>query len=162
MTEQLTDQLNEQFAAVNEQITSVTEEIMKNTKSLEAPKEIKSLLLESLDKSKDAYSKITDGAKGASKEYEGILAKAQKSASKIGDKITVNSKKNADALFDNMKALVNAKDLNEAVKLQSDFAKKQLEVISSQGTELASLYKSALEEFSKASAQAAEKMKPSL
>lgn len=158
--------MNDQLKAVNEQFTAAAEEFFKNAKGLETPQEIKAMMLEGIERSKEAYEKFSDSASDASKEYEALVSKAQKSTKKITDKVTQNSKKNTDAVIENFKALLSCGDVTEALKLQTEFVQGQLEAVQKQNSEIVELSKKSVEEIVKASTSYAQdtasKFKPTV
>ena len=94
---------------------------------------------EALVQTRAAYDKLKHVAEEVTDTFESSYVTVTRGFGELNQKAIEGLKAQADANFEHFKALAAAKSLPEAFTLQTDHARKQFEVISSQMTELATL-----------------------
>ena len=94
---------------------------------------------------------------------EEVLLAAQAGAKSIGEKVLHNTAVNTEAAFDAAQAIVRAKTIPEAARLQADFVQQQLAVAGAQTKELLELStkvaKQTFEFYNAAATKSFEQMK---
>ncbi len=116
--------------------TKQTEEMLKAAQDMAVPEGIQKALEDGLTQSKKAYSKLTDSAQEANKALEKAYENTQKSTKKITDKILNQASANTAAAFEAAEAMVQTKSVPEALQIQSEFFKKQMEIFGTQSKEI--------------------------
>jgi phasin len=86
-----------------------------------------------------AYAKAKTAAEEATEALESSYSTATKGAVAFNTKALDALRANAEANFDFVKAVINAKSVSEFVTLQSEHASKQVEAINVQAKEIAAL-----------------------
>ena len=94
---------------------------------------------QSLERSGTAYVQMRAVPEEAKGSFESSYAAATKGLNEFNAKAIDVLKSNADATFDFLKALMSVKTFSEAITLQSEHARKQFEVLTAQGQELAEI-----------------------
>ena len=105
----------------------------------EAPAAFRDMAEKSLSHAKDNYEKMKSAAEEATGLLEDTYASATKGAADYGMKVIELTRENTNSAFDFATQLLGAKSFSEVVELTSSHARKQFEVLSSQGKELATL-----------------------
>lgn len=86
-----------------------------------------------------AYAKVKTAAEEATGALESSYSTATKGVIAFNTKTLDALRANAEANFDFVKAVINAKSVSEFVTLQSEHASKQVEAINAQTKEIAAL-----------------------
>jgi phasin len=86
-----------------------------------------------------AYAKARTAAEEATGALESSYSTAAKGAVAFNTKALEALRANAEANFDFVKAVINARSVSEFVTLQSEHASKQVEAINAQAKEIAAL-----------------------
>jgi phasin len=86
-----------------------------------------------------AYAKAKSAAEEATGALESSYSTAAKGVVEFNTKTLEALRATAEANFDFVKAVINAKSVSEFVTLQSEHARKQVETISAQAKEIAAL-----------------------
>ena len=116
--------------------TKQTEEMLKAAKDMTIPEGFMKAMEDGLSQTKKAYSKFSDAAQDANKAFEKAYENSQKSTKKLTDKIMSQATANTEAAFEAAEAIVNTKSVPEALQLQTEFFKKQMEVFGNQSKEI--------------------------
>jgi phasin len=88
---------------------------------------------------RDAYAKAKTAAEEATGAMETSLAAAKTGIVEINAKALDAMRANVEANFDLVHALIGAKSVSDYVALQAEFARKQIESLTSQAKELGAL-----------------------
>jgi hypothetical protein len=121
---------------MNDYFKRQTEEFMNAAKVGQMPENFQAFARESVAKTREAYDKISTVAKDQAKATEEFLLATQAGAKAIGARVLDNAATNTEAAFDAAQAIVKAKSLPEAARLQAEFVQKQLAVAGEQTKDL--------------------------
>lgn len=148
MTDQFTRQAQDMFAAA---------------KDARIPENIQVMAEDGVQKSREAFYKMSAAAKDSAKVVEDVMVVTQAGAKAIGDKLMHNTAVNTEAVFDAAQAIARAKTVPELVRLQADFLQQQFAVAGAQSKELfelsAKVAKQTLETVNSAATKSFEQMK---
>ena len=111
------------------------EDMMKKAQEIAQPEQAQKLIKDGIDKSKEAYDKATLAIRSASKDYETVVATAQSGTQKLSEKAVANIKTNSDAVFEYASALADCNSPADAMELQTNFFKKQFDLLNQQTKE---------------------------
>ena len=121
---------------MNDQITRQAQEMFEAAKDARIPENVQAMAEDAVEKSRDAYSKMTSATKDGVKAFEQMVSAASNGAKTITEKMIRNSEANAEAAFDAAQAMARAKTLPEVMRLQSSFLQQQMAVAGAQTKEL--------------------------
>lgn len=121
---------------VNDQIRRQTEQFMNAAKDARIPEQFQAMAEEGVNKSREAFDKISSAAKDQAKVAEDMMLATQAGARAISSKIVDNTVSNTTAVFDAAQAIARAKSLPEATRLQAEFMQKQFALAGAQVQEL--------------------------
>ncbi|MBI4723682.1 MAG: phasin [Rhodomicrobium sp.] len=123
---------------------------MNQTMDFEIPASVRDLASKSVDQAREAYNRFLE----ATRQAHDVVSKSSdvfaSGAREINEKAVKYTEANLQANFDLAQRLVHAKDLKEAIDIQSQFARQQMETFAHQAQELSRLL-----------AQSAQKANPS-
>ncbi len=116
----------------------------------EIPSSVRDIASRSVDQAREAYNRFLEAARQA----QDVVSKSSdvfaSGAREMNEKATKFAEANVQANFELAHRLVHAKDLKEALDIQSQFARQQMESYAQQAQELSRLL-----------AQSAQKANPS-
>jgi hypothetical protein len=115
------------------------QDIFAVAKEARIPENVQAIAEESVAKTHEAYTKINAAAKDGAKVVEEVVLAAQAGAKAVAEKVIHNTTVNTEAAFDAARAIVRAKTLPEAARLQADFLQQQFSIASAQTKELLEL-----------------------
>ncbi|MCB1504573.1 MAG: phasin family protein [Hyphomicrobiaceae bacterium] len=121
---------------MNEQFTRQAQDMFAAAKDARIPENIQAMAEDGVQKTREAYYKMSAVAKDGAKVVEEVMLASQAGAKAIGDKLIHNTTVNTEAAFDAAQAIARAKTLPEVVRLQADFLQQQLAVAGAQSKEL--------------------------
>ena len=121
---------------MNDQISRQAQEMFEAAKDARIPENVQAMAEDAVEKSRDAYSKMTHATKDGVKAFEQMMSAASNGAKTITEKMIRNSEVNAEAAFDAAQAMARAKTLPEVMRLQSSFLQQQMAVAGAQTKEL--------------------------
>lgn len=104
--------------------------------SFEIPGEMRNFAEQSVDQARRAFESFIAAAEKAASAVEGQAAAAQSGARDMGRQAMAFAEKNVSNAFDFAQRLVRAKDPEEVMRLQTEFAQAQLRVLTEQAQEL--------------------------
>jgi phasin len=110
----------------------------------EIQQSFRSALEKSVVESRAAFAKAKTAADEATSAFEVSFAAAKDGALAINAKALEALRANADANFDFLKSVFGAKSLTDVITLQTEFARKQVETMTSQTKDLGALTQKAL------------------
>lgn len=112
------------------------------TPSYEIPADMRDLAEKSVDQARRAFDGFMTAAQKAAGQADSTAASVQTNAKSIGTKAMGFAEANVRSAFDLAQKLVRAKDLQEVLALQSDYARTQVSTIQEQAKELGSIMQS--------------------
>ncbi|MGH1351721.1 MAG: phasin [Methyloligellaceae bacterium] len=112
---------------------------MNKTGNFEIPEQIRDLAEQSMEKAEEAYKGFVDAANKAQTMLKESSENVTSGTKEIQDKAFSYASENMQANFDLAARLIKAKDMKEALEIQSDFAKKQMETYSKQAQDIGKL-----------------------
>ncbi len=114
-----------------------------NTPSYEIPAEMRDLAEKSVDQARKAFEGFVNAAQKAVGQADSTTASVHTNVKEIGSKAMTFAEHNVRSAFDLAQKLVRAKDLQEVLALQTEYAKSQMVAIQDQAKELGSIVQSA-------------------
>ena len=114
------------------------------TPAEEIQQSFRSAFEKSVVESRAAFAKAKTQADEAASAFEVSFAAAKDGALAINAKALEAWRVNADANFDFLKSVFGAKSLSDIIALQSEFARKQVETMTSQTKDLGALTQKAM------------------
>lgn len=112
---------------------------MTDKTNFEIPESVRQIAEQSLDQAKDAYGQLMDASRKAQDMVEQSSGAVAESAKDVQKKALNYAESNMKAGFDLAEKLVKAKDFQEALEIQSTFARQQMTTYSQQAQELSQL-----------------------
>ncbi len=114
-----------------------------NTPSYEIPSDMRDLAEKSVDQARKAFEGYITAAQKAVGQADDTATSVQSNAKNLGTKAMSFAEHNVRTAFDLAQKLVRAKDLQEVLSLQSEYAKTQMTTIQDQAKELGSIMQTA-------------------
>src|SRR5208282_168835 len=115
------------------------ETAMSQQMDFEIPSSVRDLASKSVEQAREAYNRFLE----ASRQAHDVVAKSTdviaSGAREINEKAVKYTEANLQANFELAQRLVHAKDLKEALDIQSQFARQQMETFAQQAQELSRL-----------------------
>lgn len=109
---------------------------MNQAIDFEIPSSVREIATKSVEQSRDAYNRFVD----ATRQAQDIVARSTEvfatGAREINERALQYLDANVQASFEAANRLVKAKDIKEALDIQSQFARKQFETYAQQAQEL--------------------------
>jgi len=109
---------------------------MATADRFEIPSEIRAFAEKSVEQARQAFDGFISAAQHAVSAFEGQAETARKGAKDVTQKAMSFAEQNIANSFDLAQQLVQAKDMQEVLKLQADFVKNQMQVLTEQAREL--------------------------
>lgn len=106
------------------------------TDRFELPPDMKAFAEKSVEQAKQAFEGFISAAHQAVSTLEGQTETARQNAKDVTAKAMTFAQKNIASSFEFMQKLVQAKDFQEVLKLQTDYVKTQMQVLTEQAKEL--------------------------
>lgn len=105
----------------------------------EVPNEMREMADKSVDQAKKAFDGFVGAASKAVEAAESHSAHAQSQSRDMAKKAFGYAEQNVTAAFDLAQRLVHAKDVEDVVRIQSDFLKSQMSALQTQMTDIGAL-----------------------
>src|SRR5215211_4121787 len=105
----------------------------------EVPSEIRDFAEKSVEQARKAVDSFLSAARRTVDTFEGSANTVQTSAKDMTSKTLNYAEQNLSAAFDHAQKLVRAKDVQEAMQIQSEFVKSQFAAMQSQMKEFGSM-----------------------
>jgi phasin len=102
----------------------------------EIPRDMQAFAEKSVEQAKQAFDGFISAAHQAVHAFEGQAETARKGARHVTEKAMNFAERNVAASFELAQALVQAKDVQEVLRLQADFIRSQMQVLTEQAKEL--------------------------
>jgi phasin len=113
---------------------SMEEQVDKS--NFEVPPEMRAMAEKSVEQAKKAIDGFIAAARHAASTVDNQASAARFGAKEVGDLAMRYAERNIAASFEFAQSLLRAKDVQEVMKLQSDYAKQQLTVLAEQAKDL--------------------------
>lgn len=114
------------------------------TPKYEIPAEMRDFAEKSVEQARKAVDSFLSAAHRTVDTFEGSASTVQSSAKDMTRKTLNYAEQNLSAAFDHAQRLVRAKDVQEAMQLQSEFVRSQFAALQSQMKEFGSMAQSAM------------------
>ncbi len=124
---------------MNDQFKRQFEDMLGVAKDARIPDNVQQIAEQTVERSHDAYLKISSVARDNAKMAEEVMLTAQAGAKSLGEKLVHNTLTNTDAVFEAARAMARAKTLPEMARLQVDFVQSQVAVAGQQAREFMDL-----------------------
>jgi phasin len=105
---------------------------MATSDRFELPPEMRALAERSVEQARQAFDGFISAAHQAVTALEGQAETARKGAKDVTEKAMSFAQQNIASSFELAQQLVRAKDIQEVVRLQSDYVRKQMQVLTEQ------------------------------
>ncbi|MGA8771733.1 MAG: phasin family protein [Rhodomicrobium sp.] len=112
---------------------------MNQTMEFEIPSTVRDLASKSVDQAREAYNRFLEAARQAHDVVMKSSDVITSGAREINQKAVKYTEANLQANFELAQRLVHAKDIKEALDIQNQFARQQMETFAQQAQELARL-----------------------
>ena len=109
---------------------------MDHMKSFEVPTDMRRFAEQSVEQARKAFEGFAEAAQKAMTDMEGRAHAARTSMLDVSGRAMSYAEKNMAASFEFAQSLVRAKDVEEVLRLQTDFVKRQMQALSEQAKEL--------------------------
>ena len=106
------------------------------TPQLGIPNELRAVAELRIEQAKGAFADFMRAAQGAVSALEDRFTASQASANEIGDKAMSFAERNVSSAFELAQKIVQTKDFQELVRMQTEFAQSQMNVLSEQVKDL--------------------------
>lgn len=100
------------------------------------PSDMRALAEQSVDQAKSAFNAFINAAHQAVSQFEGQAMAAQAGARDINDKAIGYAERNVAAAFDFAQKLVRADNVQDVVRLQTEFVQAQMQALNEQANDL--------------------------
>ena len=120
---------------MNEYIGQQTQAFMANA----ANTQVQAFAQDSVARAREAFAKWSAGTQSGIRAIDRVMLANQSGAKTIGDKVLSHAEAAAEAAFDAAQAIVRARSVPEAAKLQADFMQQQMAIAGAQTKELLEL-----------------------
>lgn len=121
---------------MNEQIKQQFDSMMGAAREARIPENMQQIAEDAVEKSREAYQKLSTVARDNAKVTEEVMLTAQAGAKSIGEKLVQNTLANTEAAFDAARTIAHAKTLPEALRLQADYFQQQVAAAGQQTKDL--------------------------
>jgi phasin len=102
----------------------------------EIPPEMRRFAEQSMQQARQAFDGFISAAHRAVSDVEGRANAARVGVRDVGEKAMTFAERNVAASFEFAQKLVRAKDVDEIMRLQTDYVKQQMRALNDQATEL--------------------------
>ena len=99
----------------------------------EVPPELRTFAEKSVEQARQAFDGFISAAHHAMSAFEGQAESARKGARDVTEKAMTFAERNMASAFEFAQELVRARDLQEVLRLQGDYIKRQMEALTEQG-----------------------------
>lgn len=112
---------------------------MNDATTFDIPAPVRQMAEKSVEQTKEAYDRLMDSARQAQGMFANSTNFMGVGTKEIQEKTMQYAEANVQASFDLAERLVKAKDLQEVMEIQSQFARQQMETYSQQAQEISKL-----------------------
>lgn len=118
---------------------------MNKVPDFEIPETMRNLAEQSVEQAQEAYSRFAEAARSAGDMVSQSSGVMPSGAKDVQDKAMKFAEKNMEANFKLAEEIVQAKDLKQAIEIQSQFARTQMEIFAEQAQKLSNLMTKAVQ-----------------
>jgi phasin len=104
--------------------------------SFEIPPEMRNFAEKSVEEARKAFDTFIAAARNAATQIDSQAAAAQAGARDVGHRAVSFAERNVATSFDFAQKLVRAKDMEEMMRLQTEFMKAQMQTLADQAKEI--------------------------
>src|SRR5262249_46345948 len=127
----------QQVARVASVAPRSTEEMsMAANDRFDVPPEMRAFAEKSVDQARQAFDGFISAAHQAMSAFEGQAETARKGAKDVTEKAMTFAERNITSAFEFAQELVRARDVQDVLRLQADYIKRQMQVLTGQAREL--------------------------
>jgi phasin len=109
---------------------------MAATDRFDVPPEMRAFAEKSVEQARQAFDGFISAAHQAMSAFEGQAETARKGAKDVTEKAMTFAERNIASAFEFAQELMGARDIQDVLRLQGDYIKRQMQVLSEQATEL--------------------------
>lgn len=109
---------------------------MDPMKNFEIPSDMRKFAEQSVEQARQAFGGFINAAQQAVNDMEGRATTARTGAKDVGEKAMSFAQRNIMASFEFAQKLVQAKDVQEMMRLQSEYIQSQIQALNEQAKEL--------------------------
>jgi phasin len=109
---------------------------MTVTERFEIPQEMRAFAEKSVEQARQAFDGFISAAHRAVSAFEGQAESARRGAKDVTEKAMGFAESNINSSFDFAQKLVQARNVDDVLKLQADYIKTQMETLAEQAKEL--------------------------
>jgi phasin len=109
---------------------------MTVTERFEIPQEMRAFAEKSVEQARQAFDGFITAAQRAVSTFEGQAESARRGAKDVTEKAMSFAESNINSSFDFAQKLVQARNVEDVLKLQADYIRSQMEVLGEQAKEL--------------------------
>ena len=109
---------------------------MSEQAHFEIPKDMRSMAEASFDQARRAFEKFIDNAQATADQLSARTASVRAGAKDVGATALSFSERNVQASLDYAQSLVQAKDLNEVMRLHREYVQTQMRSLTEQASEM--------------------------
>ena len=109
---------------------------MSATDRFDVPPEMRAFAEKSVEQARQAFDGFISAAHHAVNAFEGQAQTARKGAKDVTEKAITFAEQNVASWFEFAQQLLRAKDIQDVMKLQADYIKRQMQAFSEQAKEL--------------------------
>jgi phasin len=102
----------------------------------EVPPELRTFAERSVEQARQAFDGFISAAHQAMSAFEGQAETARKGARDVSEKAVTFAERNMTSAFEFAHDLVRARDLQEVLRLQADYIRRQMEALTEQAREV--------------------------
>ena len=112
----------------------------------EVPESMRAFAEKGVSQARDSYARFKDAAENGNSTIEAVFTSASKGVSAYSAKVMEFARANTTTTLDFAQELLSVKSPSEALELNSNHARKQLETLTAQAKELAEIIQKAASE----------------
>jgi phasin len=109
---------------------------MDQMKPFEVPADMRKFAEQSVEQARQAFDRFISAAHNAVADFEGRAQTARSGAMDVGGRAMNFAERNMAASFEFAQQLVKAKDVQEVIRLQTEYVKAQVQALNEQTKEL--------------------------
>jgi len=109
---------------------------MAGTDRFDVPPEMRVFAEKSVEQARHAFDGFIEAAHRAFHDFEGHAETARQGARDVTEKAMTFAEQNIASTFEFAQALLRAKDLQDVMKLQADYFRRQMQMFTEQAREL--------------------------
>lgn len=110
---------------------------MDPTKPFEVPTDMRKFAEQSVEQARKAFDSFVSAAHNAMSDFEGRAQTARTGAMDVGGRAMTFAERNMAASFEFAQNLVRAKNVEDVLRLQTEYVKSQIQALNEQTKELA-------------------------